>query len=124
VKHATTARCAASCAGLLAPAAEAAGAPAGQALEVLLGLAVVIALIFACAWLSRRLQLVKPASRGRIRVLETLPLGARERLLLIEVDDTRVLVATCPGRIATLHAFDAGRPDFVATLAAAEERAA
>lgn len=98
---------------------------AGQALQVVLGLAVVLALIGLTAWASRRLHGFKPHGRGRIRVLEALPLGTRERLLLVEVDDTRVLLGLSAGRIATLHAFSPGaRPEFATALAAAGSREA
>ncbi len=94
---------------LLAPGAAAAGSPvgAGQAVQVVAGLGIVLALIALAAWGTRRLQGYRGQSAGRIRIVEALPVGARERLLLVEVDDRRVLIGMCPGRIATLHAFPA-----------------
>lgn len=89
-----------------APVAAAADAPgAGQALQVFAALAVVLALIAAAAWGARRLQSFRPQGRGHIRIIEGLAVGTREKLLLIEVDDQRVLIGMCPGRIQTLAQF-------------------
>lgn len=110
-------------AAVLGPScAMAAGSPVGpgQAVQVVAGLAIVLVLIGCAAWATRRLQGLRPQSRGRIRIIEALPVGARERLLLVEVDERRVLLGMCPGRIATLHAFGAGEaPVFTDALAAA-----
>jgi len=90
-----------------APIAAAVDAPGtGQALQVFAALAVVLALIAAAAWGARRLQSFRPQGRGHIRIVEGLAIGTREKLLLIEVDEQRVLIGLCPGRIQTLAQFD------------------
>jgi flagellar protein FliO/FliZ len=81
----------------------------GQAVQVILGLTLVLAMIVAAAWGARRLQAIRPQGRGHIRILEGLAVGTRDKLLLIEVDGQRVLLGMSPGRIATLHTF-AGEP--------------
>ena len=105
-----------------APAAAAPAEPlsAANAVQVLLGLGLVVALIVAVALLARRLQSVRAGGRGRIRIIESLSVGTRERILLLEVDDRRVLVGLCPGRIETLHVYaaDAGAPEFTEILEA------
>lgn len=77
----------------------------GQALQVLLGLLVVLGMIVAAAWAARRLQAIRPQGRGHIRIIEGMAVGTRDKLLLIEVDGRRVLLGMSPGRITTLHAF-------------------
>jgi flagellar protein FliO/FliZ len=79
----------------------------GQALQVLAGLGLVLGLIAAVAWLTRKLRSFQSPGGAHIRIIEGLSLGAREKLLLVQVDGRRVLLATCPGRIATLHSFPA-----------------
>ncbi|MEX2482656.1 MAG: flagellar biosynthetic protein FliO [Gammaproteobacteria bacterium] len=90
--------------GLAAAAGEPVGV--GQAMQVFAGLAIVLVLIVAAAWGARRLQRFRPQGRGHIRIVEGLAVGTREKLLLIEVDDQRVLLGMCPGRIQTLARFD------------------
>ena len=62
-------------------------------------------LLWGGAWLLRRLRLM-PQQQGHraLRVIETLPLGTRERLALIEVDGQRFLLGSAPGRVGPLLA--------------------
>lgn len=72
----------------------------GMLMQLTLGLVVVLALAVGLSWLLRRYALPRD---GLIRVVGGLPLGSRERLLLVEVDDTRLLLGITPQRIQTLH---------------------
>ena len=98
-------------ASALSPALCAAGTSAsvgtGQALQVILGLFLVLGMIMAAAWVARRLQAIRPQGSGHIRIIEGLAVGTRDKLLLIEVDGERVLLGMSPGRIATLHTLGA-----------------
>lgn len=71
--------------------------------RLVLSLAAVVGLIFAAGWASRRLQGGRHA-RGarRMRCLEVLPLGPRERVLLLEVDGQRLVVGVGAGGLRTL----------------------
>lgn len=79
----------------------------GQALQVVLGLCLVLGMIVAAAWAARRLQAIRPQGSGHIRVIEGMALGTRDKLLLVEVDGARVLLGLSAGRIATLYSFNA-----------------
>lgn len=94
---------------------------AGRVAQTLLTLAVVVGLIFALAWMARRMPGLTPRAGGEIRVVDTLVLGARERLLLVEVGGERLLLGTAPGRIERLHVLGGTAPanGFPAVLAAA-----
>ena len=91
----------------------------GQALQVIVGLAIVLGLIAAVAWLTRRMHTFRSQGSGHIRVIEGLSVGAREKLLLVQVGGRRVLLGMCPGRIEALHAFSSeeSSEDFEQTLA-------
>jgi len=97
---------------LLAPAAQAAAAAVpeinvgAELLRVVLSLAGIIALIFAAGWLSRRLQVRTAPGGRRIRCVETLAVGARDRVLLLEANGKRLLVGVGQGGLRTLHVFD------------------
>jgi flagellar protein FliO/FliZ len=59
----------------------------------------VLGLIALAAWLARRLRLGTGAAPGaprRLAVLETLPLDARRKLVLIRRDDTEHLLLLAP----------------------------
>jgi flagellar protein FliO/FliZ len=103
--------------GVLAPALDVAAqeversapAPASDALtnlgSMLGGLVLVIALIFLLAWAARRFSWTKMLAHrteGPIRLVGTLSLGTRERLVLVDVEGRRVLLGVVPGEISRL----------------------
>ncbi len=69
------------------------------------GLVLVLALLGALAWASRRFGLgrLAGASGGRLQVLASLSLGARERLLLVRVDGDELLLGVTQNGIRRLH---------------------
>lgn len=85
-------------------AADPAGLPAVSILQMLLGLVVVIGILLLSAFLLRRLNLGRGyGGNGPLRVVGGVMLGARERIVLLEVGDTWVVVGLVPGQIRTLH---------------------
>lgn len=83
--------------------AESTALSGGMLIQLTLGLVVVLALAVGLSWLLRRYAL--PRAGGMIRVLGGLPLGTRERLLLIEVDEVRLLLGITATQIQALHVF-------------------
>mgnify|MGYP003707215713 CR=1 FL=1 len=78
----------------------------GELLRVLLSLAAVVALIFVAGWMSRRLQARSRPGGRRIRCVEAMAVGARDRVLLLDADGKRLLVGVGPGGMRTLHVYD------------------
>lgn len=76
---------------------------AGQLGQMLLGLLLVIGLIFALAWLLRRVQQLSPRTGQVIKLLATQPLGPRDRLVLVQVGGEQILLGLSAGRITPLH---------------------
>ncbi|MBV8047826.1 MAG: flagellar biosynthetic protein FliO [Paludibacterium sp.] len=71
-------------------AADAAPAvPSGLAglVQVLLGLAVVLAAIVGCAWLFRRVSSGAIGIPRHLRVVSAVMVGQRERVVIVELDD-------------------------------------
>ncbi len=77
---------------------------AGQLVQLLLGLLLVIGLIFLLAWLMRRVQQLGPrGSQQVINIVASQALGPRDRLVLVQVGGEQILLGLTPGRIAPLH---------------------
>jgi flagellar protein FliO/FliZ len=85
---------------------------------VLLSLAGIVVLIFAAGWVGRRMQGRQFVGGRRLRCLETLPVGSRERVLLLEVEGKRVLVGIGAGGVRTLHVYESVEPVAVVEAAA------
>ncbi|WP_370298721.1 flagellar biosynthetic protein FliO [Pontibacterium sp.] len=74
-------------------------------LQLVLVLFFIIALILALAWFARRTM---GAAQGgqHMRVITGLPLGAREKVVLVEVGKEQMLLGVAPGRVNLITRFD------------------
>jgi flagellar protein FliO/FliZ len=88
-----------------APHAAPAAAPvgAGGLVSVTLALLIVLAAIFAVAWLARRVRGIGNRVGNAIDVLAEMPLGPKERAVLLKVGAEQVLIGVAPGRVSALH---------------------
>jgi flagellar protein FliO/FliZ len=74
--------------------------------QLTLGMLLVLGLIVAVAWLLKRSGRLQTAAGGGLRILGGLSMGTRERVVLLQVGDTQLLVGVAPGRVQTLHVLD------------------
>jgi len=85
--------------------AQTAGGPNVDLAGLLLSLAAVLALIVGAAFVLKRTPLGSAArGNGALKVVATLALGPKERLLLVDVHGVEMLVATGPGGVAVVPA--------------------
>jgi flagellar protein FliO/FliZ len=82
--------------------AASAGAAGGLA-QVTLSLMLVLAAVFASAWVVRRLKNFGRPGAGTINIIADVALGTKERAVLIQVGAQQLLVGVAPGRVNTLH---------------------
>lgn len=98
------------CGPALGAAAESGVSPAPTSLTSLItvgvGLVAVLAIIFGCAWVVRRMNGLTGVNNQAMKVVAAMALGARERIALIDVGGTQILVGITPSAIRTLHVFD------------------
>lgn len=87
------------------PAVQAAAqspATASSLLQMLLGFAIVLALLVGIAWLMKRMGVTGPAASSVARVVGGVSVGNRERVLVVEVGDQWIVVGVAPGRVNAL----------------------
>lgn len=72
-------------------------------LQVLFGLGLVLAAIAGTAWLLKRLGPGQVSAAGALRVVGGVAVGPKERVVLVDVGDTRLVLGVAPGHISTLH---------------------
>ncbi|MDQ1314742.1 MAG: flagellar protein FliO/FliZ [Pseudomonadota bacterium] len=97
---------------LISSPALAASDAAGSVLTVLLSLALILGGFVALAWLVRR-YLPGMGAQGAVKVVGTTAVGPRERVVVVEVDDTWLLLGVGGGNVRLLHTLpkpaDAGK---------------
>src|SRR5215469_7814417 len=71
--------------------------------QVTLAMCVVLAAIFACAYVARRLRGGVGRAAAALDVIAEIRLGSKERAVLLQVGRTQVLVGVAPGSVNTLH---------------------
>jgi flagellar protein FliO/FliZ len=80
-------------------------ARSGEPVDLLqwsLAMAAVLAAIIGLAWLMRRLGKFSSIQSARFRVLAALPVGTRERVVLVQVGDKQLVLGVAPGQVRSL----------------------
>jgi flagellar protein FliO/FliZ len=68
----------------------------------------------------KRIGHLPAANKGLVRIVGGVSLGARERVVVVDVDDARLVLGVSPGRVQTLHVMSAPE-SFERSLDAAKE---
>lgn len=76
---------------------------AGGLAQVTLSLLLVLAAVFAAAWVVRRLRGFGKFNNGALQVITEIAVGTKERVVLIQVGTQQLLIGVAPGRVSTLH---------------------
>ena len=71
-----------------------------------LSMMVIVATVIGVGWLYSRTKMAGQGAKDVINVVASRPLGAKERLLLIEIADRQLLVGMTASQVQTLHVFD------------------
>ena len=75
---------------------------AGSLMQMLFGLALVIALLFGCLWIIRRLS-ARRGGAAAIQVLGAAAVGPRERVVLVQLGEQLLVLGVAPGSVTKLH---------------------
>lgn len=74
----------------------------GSLLQTVFGLAFVLALLVGLAWFVKRYGPKNVGGNANLRVVGSLSLGGRERVVVVEVADQWIVVGASPGRVNAL----------------------
>ena len=75
-------------------------------LQVIGSFVVVILLLIGVLVLLRRFNGVSSQMSGNMRVISSVGVGQRERVVLLQVGEEQILVGVGPGNVRKIHAFD------------------
>lgn len=86
----------------------------GGMLQLLLGLVIVLGAIAAAAWFLRRFGQIQSGAASAMKVLGGVAVGPRERLVLVEIGETWVVVGVAAGRVNHVHTME--RPAHISAV--------
>ena len=81
---------------------------ASYAVQILFSFLAVIGFILLLAWLMRKTGRYGAGGDQALKVISSMSLGMREKILLIEVEGVAIVVGVAPGQVRTLHVFEEG----------------
>ena len=90
--------------------------------KVIFYLVIIVLGILASAWLVKRTRITGLNAPGGLKVLSTLPVGTREKIALIEVENKKILLGITSGGISNLHVFDQHEDNSIAPKSAGKEK--
>lgn len=79
-----------------------ASTPAEYVVKTIVSLGLVIAAIVFVAWMAKKINRFNGIESGQIKIISCLSIGAKEKILLIEVGAEQILVGATPDRITRL----------------------
>ncbi len=74
----------------------------GSALQMALGLIAVLALLLGTLWLLKRLNQPRGVVAGLMRVVGGVAIGPRERVVILELGNSWLVLGVAPGQVTTL----------------------
>jgi flagellar protein FliO/FliZ len=74
----------------------------GSALQMLLGLGAVLALLLGALWLLKRISQPRGPVAGLMRVVAGVAVGPRERVVILELGNSWLVLGVAPGQVSTL----------------------
>ena len=80
----------------------------GSILQVALSLLLVLAAVVLVAWILKRINLPQHGAGSLLKIVSGVAVGQRERIVLVEVNDTWLVVGVAPGQVRALHSMPKG----------------
>lgn len=88
-------------------------ASASSIWKVVLSLVFIVVFIPACLWLLKKVQLAQmKLGRSDIKIVSVQSLGAKEKLMLVEVKDEQILIGVTPHNIRHIKSFPSDSVSF------------
>lgn len=74
--------------------------------QVIVNLIVILAFIVVLLYVLKKVITVRAKLNQKINILQNTMIGSKERLLLVEINNTTLLIGATPTKIETLYVFD------------------
>jgi len=84
------------------------GISTGTYIQATLALLLIVGLLLGATWAARKVSGGRMFGQGNMRVVSGIALGPKERIVLVEVADSWLVIGIVPGQIRTLHTLPKG----------------
>ena len=85
--------------------------------KVVVSLVFIVAFIPACLWLMKRFQMAQmKLGQSDIKIVNVQSLGAKEKLMLVEVEGERMLIGVTSHTISNLRTFPPNKGGFASVM--------
>jgi len=81
----------------------------GSVMQIIFSLILVLAAVAVVAWIMKRINLPQHGAASLLKVISGVAVGQRERIVLVEINDTWLIVGVAPGQVSTLHTMPKGQ---------------
>lgn len=81
---------------------------AGSLLQVFIGLIAVLLLIAATAWVAKRFGVTRSRASNVLHVISSASVGTRERVVVVEVGESWLVIGVAPGSVNALMTLPRG----------------
>ncbi|MFA6014137.1 MAG: flagellar biosynthetic protein FliO [Gallionellaceae bacterium] len=75
----------------------------GSVIQIIISLLLVLGAIVFVAWVLKRINMPQNSAGSSLKVISGVAVGQRERIVLVEVKDTWLVVGVAPGQVTALH---------------------
>ncbi len=80
----------------------------GSVMQVVFSLVLVLAAVAVVAWMMKRINMPQRGAASLLKIISGVAVGTRERVVLVEVNDTWLILGVAPGQVRTLHTMPKG----------------
>jgi flagellar protein FliO/FliZ len=95
---------------------------AGSLTQMLVGLVLVLGVIVVCAWALKRMAPRHMGAGNNLRIVAGAAVGQRERVVVLEIGATWLVVGVAPGSVRALHQMPRVEAPADASATAADSR--
>jgi flagellar protein FliO/FliZ len=81
----------------------------GSVMQIILSLILVLGTVAIVAWMMKRINLPQHGAASLLKVISGVAVGPRERVVLVEVSDTWLILGVAQGQVRTLHTMPKGQ---------------
>lgn len=74
--------------------------------HMIMNLVLMLIVVFILVVALKKIRFSKLSKGRQITILNTMPIGSKERVILLEVNNTNILIGATPTSISTLHVFN------------------